>query len=350
LLAGMATMNTGPGLTEPLEIPDVLLPGLVLGQARSAGAKPALIEADSGREISYAGLADAVDGAAGWLADAGIQPGDVVALCAQNSIEFVIAWYAASSAGAIISAVNPALPAEELAAYLARTSTRWLITTESLFTGKLGAVAGQVPGLAGNFVFGTGPGFPAARRFDALGLGTRQAHGREDARSPGDVALLVASSGTTGRPKSVVLTHRSLVANLCQLARSHRVTERDVTIALVPMFHVYGLQVSLNWPLMCGATIVILPRFDLGALLRAVQDHRVTWMQVAPPVAVQLAKSELVDAFDLSSLRLITSAAAPLSADVGRERERLPAVRQLVSSGMAWGRSWLTSLEPLSRT
>jgi acyl-CoA synthetase (AMP-forming)/AMP-acid ligase II len=345
-----------------LETPDVRLPEFVLGQARSRGAKPALIEADSGREISYARLADAVSGAAKWLAGVGVRHGDVVALCVPDGIEFVIAWYAASSAGAVVTAVNPVLADEEIASHLRRTSTRWLVTTDGLFTSKLAAVARRVSGLAETLVLGAGPdvapgagvpaddaGSAAALRFDALGLGVRRAPGRADPDGgvPGvdaqpvppelgsdDVALLASSSGTTGRPRLVELTHRSLIAGVDVLIRAQFVTQGDVSIGLVPMFHVYGLQATLNAGLVQGATIVILPRFESGAFLRAIQDYQVTRADIVPPVAAQLAASELTDEFDLSSLRLVSSAAGPLSTDVARACAERLGVRVVQAFGL----------------
>lgn len=325
-------MSTSPGGTAA-EVPDERLTEFVLGQARSRGDKPALIEADSGREITYAQLADAITCAAQWLADAGVRPGDVVALCAPNGINFVIAWYAALAVGAAITTANPVSTEEELAGHFQRTGTRWLVTTEGLFTGKLAAVAGQVPGLTGTFIVGDGPAVASARRFDGFGFSARQLLSGGDAASgvagsdaqpvpsgPGsdDVAFLASSSGTTGLPKIVVLTHRNLVANLDSMARGQWVSERDVVLALAPLFHIYGLQGTINPGLRHGATIVILPKFEFGAFLRAIQDYRVTRADIVPPVAVQLAKSELVAGFDLSSLRLVVSASAPLSIDVAR--------------------------------
>jgi acyl-CoA synthetase (AMP-forming)/AMP-acid ligase II/NAD(P)-dependent dehydrogenase (short-subunit alcohol dehydrogenase family) len=351
----------GGDAAQPLGIPGVRLPELVLGRARGRGAKPALIEADSGREISYEGLVDAVGGAAAWLVGVGVRPGDVVALCAPSSIEYVIAWYAASSAGAVLTTVNPVLTAEELRRHLRRTDTRWLVTTDSLFTGKLAAVAGELPGLAETLVFGPDVtvaadapvegvnSAAAARRFDAVGFAVRPAadghaaNGRVPGIGPGqspagpgtdDVALLASSSGTTGRPKIVVLTHRNLIAGLDSLTRAEFVAERDVSIALTPMFHVYGLQGVLNAGLIQGATIVILPRFEFGAFLRAIQDYRATRADIVPPVAVLLAKSELVAEFDLSSLRLLMSAAAPLSIDVARACGERLGVRVIQAFGL----------------
>lgn len=325
------------------------LPEFVLGQARSRGAKPALIEADSGRQISYERLAGAVSDAAQWLAEAGVGPGDVVALCAPGGIKFVIAWYAASSAGAVITTVSPAVADDELISHLWRAGTRWLVTTDGLYAGKLAAVAGQLAGLEGAFVFGPGVGLgrlaggvwpgPAPRRFDALGFGARAVFGDDGAPGggdaagrlltaearfalprlgAGDVAFLAPSSGATGPPKIAVLTHRSLIAGLQLLSRVQHVTERDVTLTLAPLARAYGLQGTLNPGLLRGATVVVLPRFEPGAFLRAVQDYRVTRADVVPAVVAQLATSELAREYDLSSLRLLTSATAPLGTGAAR--------------------------------
>ena len=327
-----------------LEVPDLRMPEYVLGNARSRGTQTALVEADTGRQISYAALADAVSAAAAWLANAGVRPGDVVALCAPASIEFVVAFHAASTTGAVLTAVNHVFTEEEIIAHLRRTGPRWLVTTDSLFTGKLADVARQLSGLAGTFVLGPGPEptaagrghGPAARRFDPLGLGPQRADGKplRTGLSPDDVAFLPTSSGTTGRPKTVVLTHRSLVTNLCQVITAQRADDGDVSLSLAPIFGIYGIQASVNAALVRGATIVIMPRFELGAFLRAIQDYRVTRVEVVPPVAVLLAKSELVDDVDLSSLRLLVCAAAPLSADVARVCARRLGVRVYQAYGM----------------
>ena len=110
--------------------------------------------------------------------------------------------------------------------------------------------------------------------------------------SASDIAFLPTSSGTTGLPKSVVLTHRNLVASLCQMRLAHRVTEAYVVIAALPLFHIYGLQVTLNLALLEGATVVILPRFELETFLRTVQDHGVTRAEVVPPMVLGLATSD----------------------------------------------------------
>jgi acyl-CoA synthetase (AMP-forming)/AMP-acid ligase II len=344
----MTSKNSRTGTIAAPEIPGLRLPEYVLGRARSRGTKIAMIEADSGRQISYQGLADAVSAAAGWLARAGVRPGDVVALCAPNSIEYAVTLHAASSAGAVMTTVNYVCAGEEIAAHLHRTGARWLVTTAGLFSAKLAAVARQAPGLAGIFILGANaePAAadvdhgPAARRFDVLGLGAEWASSAGDSQavpaglSADDIAILPASSGTTGRPKTVVITHRSLVANLCQISTAQLVDEADVSLSLVPMFGLYGIQASLNAALLRGATIVIMQGFDLRTFLQAIQDYRVTRVEAAPPVAVLLAKSPLVDHFDFSSLRLLLCGGAPLSADVARACTRRLGVRVYQALGM----------------
>jgi acyl-CoA synthetase (AMP-forming)/AMP-acid ligase II len=257
-----------------------------------------------------------------------VRPGDVLALCAPNCIEFAVAFYAATSAGAIVTTVNPLCTGDEISRQLRQTGARWLVATSGLVEQKLRAV---IPGTAvvETFVIGG----PAA---GTTPFGSIRAAAPTPAAvvSAPDVALLPTSSGTTGLPKSVELTHRNLVASLCQTRLVHQVTEDDVVIAALPLFHIYGLQITLNLPLLAGATVVILPRFELEAFLRAVQDHGITRAEVVPPVVLGLVTAGVVDDYDLSTLRLLTSAAAPLGADLARACARRLGCRVKQAYGM----------------
>ena len=113
-----------------------------------------------------------------------------------------------------------------------------------------------------------------------------------------------------------MLTHRNLVANICQTVVHQHVREDDRVIAVLPFFHIYGLVVLMNLPLYGGATVVTMPRFDLAEFLRLVQEYRITRAWVVPPIVLALAKQPLVEEFDLSSLNFILSGAAPLSAEL----------------------------------
>ena len=300
--------QTLPGPT----IPDLTLPQFVLCSAYRRGSKRALVDAATGQEISYAGLADAVQEVGAGLSARGLHPGDVLALCAPNSIEFAVAWFAAASIGAIVTTVNPQCTRDEIVRQLRQAGARWLVTTAGPTEQKLRGVTAETAItetiVTGDHAAGTIP-FWSLRA---------TAHASAGPVSASDVVLLPTSSGTTGLPKSVELTHRNLVASLGQTWLVHQVAEDDVVIAALPLFHIYGLQITLNLALLAGATVIILPQFGLDAFLRAVQDHGITRAEVVPPMVLGLANAAIVDDYDLSSLRLLTSAAAPLGADLAR--------------------------------
>ena len=131
------------------------------------------------------------------------------------------------------------------------------------------------------------------------------------------LAVLPYSSGTTGNPKGVMLTHRNLVANVAQIRPLHGMVSDDVVLAVLPFFHIYGMTVLLNAALHARARLVIMPGFDLGEFLGNIAKYRSTIVFIAPPVAVALAKHPLVDSHDLSSLKVVMSGAAPLDAELG---------------------------------
>jgi acyl-CoA synthetase (AMP-forming)/AMP-acid ligase II len=129
-----------------------------------------------------------------------------------------------------------------------------------------------------------------------------------------DVAALLYSSGTTGRPKGVALTHRAMIAALTQVAALAPLTERDRVLCPIPFFHIAGQAVGMNAVLRAGATVVTMPRFDLQAFLALAQEHRTTAVLGAPPIVRALAHHPLVDRYDLSALERVVSGSAPLSA------------------------------------
>src|SRR5216117_3226575 len=289
--------------------PDIAVHRFVLARAAALGDKPALIDAATGRTLTYGQLAGGADRVAAGLAARGFAPGDVLALFAPNCPEFALAFHG-TPAGGVVTTINSLSTVQDATYQLRDARARFLVTVPS-FMDRAAPVAQQV-GIEEIFVLGSAPG---ATPFATL-LETAAPAPRAPVDPARDLAVLPYSSGTTGFPKGVVLTHRNLVANLLQTAWVHHVAEQDRIIAVLPFFHIYGMQVVLNLALWRGATLVTMPKFELEPFLSTVQEHRITRAFVVPPLVLALAKHPAVDGYDLSSVRAMMSGAAPLDADL----------------------------------
>ena len=139
---------------------------------------------------------------------------------------------------------------------------------------------------------------------------------------PGDTAVLPYSSGTTGRGKGVILTHRNLVANLCQVAPVFQLDSSVRILAVLPFFHIYGMTVMMNNGLYLRAAVITMPKFDLAEFLRVIATHRADVVYIAPPIAVALAKHPIVESYDVSCIEKVLSGAAPLDAELGHAVEK----------------------------
>jgi acyl-CoA synthetase (AMP-forming)/AMP-acid ligase II len=293
-------------------IPDVALTPFVLGRAAELGEKAALVDGPSGRTLSYSELAAAVGRVAAGLTARGFRKGDVFGIFCPNLPEFVIAFHAVSSIGGINTTINSLYTADEIAYQLKDSGARFLLTVPP-FMDRAADAAGRT-GIEEIFVLGEAPG---ATPFAELAQAEGQA-AEVDIDPKEDLVVLPYSSGTTGFPKGVMLTHYNLVANIRQFESLHNVTEDDRVIAVLPFFHIYGLEVIMNAVLYKGATIVTMPKFDLEPFLRLIQDHAITRAYLVPPIVLALAKHPMVDTFDLSSLKVIMSGAAPLDAGLAQ--------------------------------
>ncbi|MFF1544084.1 4-coumarate--CoA ligase family protein [Streptomyces sp. NPDC058291] len=316
----------------PLDLP---IHDAVLGRAADFGELPALVDGTDGTALTYAQVDRFHRRVAAAFAEAGVRKGDVLALHSPNTVAFPLAFYAATRAGATVTTVHPLATAEEFARQLGDSAARWIVTVSPLLqTARRAAeLAGGVEEI---LVCDTAPGHRSL--IDMLASNAPEP--QVDIDPAQDVAVLPYSSGTTGVPKGVMLTHRQIATNLDQLRPAVSAGPGERILAVLPFFHIYGLTALMNAPLRQGATVVVLPRFDLETFLAAVQNHRITGLYVAPPIVLALAKHPAVAQYDLSSLRYVVSAAAPLDADLAEacgKRLNLPPV------GQAYG---MTELSP----
>ncbi|MEU5761170.1 AMP-binding protein [Nocardia sp. NPDC047648] len=299
--------------------PDVDIPVVSLyeflfdGLSEAELARPALLDGMTGAETTYRVLRDQIDAVAGALAERGLRIGDVVAVHVPNVPAFAAVLHGVLRAGGTATTVHALYTSEEIAKQLVDAGARFLFTI-SLFLPQAAAAA-TVAGIAPEriVVLDGAPGHASLADL----LATKAAPPAVSFDPATHLAVLPYSSGTTGNPKGVMLTHRNLVANICQVEPLTRLGAADRVSAVLPFFHIYGLTLILNTALRRRATLVTMPRFELTEFLRITATHRCSYLLIAPPIAVALAKDPRVADYDLSSVRVVMSAAAALDADLG---------------------------------
>lgn len=281
--------------------------------AQRDGAQPALIFSD--QPISYADLDTRIEGAANGLALRGVAHGDRVALLVPNIPEFVVAYYAVLRCGGIVVPINVLYKAEEIAYILQDSEAKALILYAGFAAQGIAGVT-KAPSVSQVIVIG-----------DAVPEGTTAWESLTDASSPGrapvrvrpsDIATICYTSGTTGRAKGAMLTHRNLISNCEQLDRTVRggAKRSDVLLLALPLFHIYAMNCAMNCCLRAGATIVLVCRFDPLPVLEQIEKHRCNFFHGAPPMFIAWVNTSTLGDYDLSSLRAAFSAAAPLPTQV----------------------------------
>jgi 4-coumarate--CoA ligase len=253
--------------------------------------------------------------AVGMRAALGVRPGGTVMLLLPNSVEFALAFLACSRLGAATTTANPLHTPPEIAKQAAASGAT-IVVTEPAFVAK-------VRGLAGVAVVATGDGAEGCVSFaDLAAAHDEPAAPPEEAAIDvvNDVVALPYSSGTTGLPKGVMLSHRGLVTSVAQLVDGDNpnlhLREDDVVLCVLPMFHVYSLHSILLCGMRAGAALVIMKRFDTARMFELVERHGVTIAPLLPPIVVEMAKSDAIDRHDLSSVRMVISGAAPMGKEL----------------------------------
>jgi long-chain acyl-CoA synthetase len=279
--------------------------------AREVGIKAALISGD--RTVTYAELDSATDRLAAALATRGVKKGDRVTLFMPNSVEFVFAFYATLKAGGVVNPINAQSKEREVRFQVDDAGATAVIYHEALAP-VVDAVRGDLKNVRAFAVTGrSAPG--GVERFDDLvaEAGSVSVPTRMD-----DLAALPYTSGTTGFPKGVMLTHSNLTANQQQFFAAVPVHRSDVFLNVLPYFHIYALNLLMAGSISLGATQVVMPRFDMAEYCTLIERHRATVCFIVPPIVLGLAMSPEVDKHDFSSVRFFFTGAAPLAPDPAR--------------------------------
>ncbi len=305
-----------------IELPSCSICDTILGTANQHGDKPAVIEGDAGRTLTYRQLSEGTDRVAAGLSRAGLQPRQPLAVVLPNCIDFVLAWFGALRAGAWVVPINPLYTPAEMQTQIRDSGARYAVTIPEC-AAALEAVVDHVFVTDGNWN-------------EILQC---NAPPPDVCPNPDDLAAMPYSSGTTGKPKGVMLTHRNIIANIRQLDAIDWVRQEDVVVNIFPLYHAAGLNGSLNAFLAAGATLVLMRRFDLQLYLTLIERYCATFLGGPPPLILALTKSPAWDKFRLNSLKGAGCGAAPLGAELHEAFEQ----RTGLLLRQVWGMSEATA-------
>lgn len=332
--------------------PDCTLPDLLRVSVTKFPNTTALLF--YGHRITFLELYDLATRFAVYLHTIGVRPGDRVAIMLPNIPQAIIGYYGALMAGAIVVQTNPLYVEQELETQL-RDSGAHTILALDLFYPRIQSIQNRTAlrhvifTSVGDFLpWGKRLFYPIKARLNGRWMSLKKGPSLSDFRetlkcsaprsggtyslpltSPDDLALLQYTGGTTGTPKGVMLTHRNVVANAiqCRVWVPDLQEGHEVFLGAIPFFHVYGLSTCQHLAMITGSTLVLLPRFQVAEVLRAIQTHRVTICSAIPMMFMKITEFPKVDRYDLQSLRVCLSGASPLHAEVQDRFERLTGVR-----------------------
>ncbi|KAF8050350.1 hypothetical protein N665_1990s0006 [Sinapis alba] len=303
------------------KLPDIYIPNhlplhdYIFQNISEFASKPCLINGPTGHVYTYSDVHVASRRISAAFQKLGVNQNDVVMILLSNCPEFVLSFLAASFRGATATAANPFFTPAEIAKQ-AKASNSKLIVTESRYVDKIKDLQND-----GVLIVCTdaepSPIPEGCLRFTEL---TQSPEIETVEVSPDDVVALPYSSGTTGLPKGVMLTHKGLVTSVAQQVDGENPNlyfhSDDVILCVLPMFHIYALNSIMLCGLRVGASILIMPKFEINLLLELIQRCKVTVAPMVPPIVLAIAKSPETEKYDLSSIRVLKSGAAPLGKEL----------------------------------
>ena len=297
-----------------------------------ADSKTAVIVPELGISVSYDSLRKQVLSMANALASAGIRRGDAVAIALPNGLPAIVSFLAASIAGTA-APLNLAYPYEEFLFFLGDTNARIMLCP------PVGAEFARSAAADRKI-----PVFPVEMTEQGdVRLGGSPTGASATAPTADDIALILHTSGSTGRPKRVPLRHFNLAVSSANIANTYALSEADVSLCIMPLFHVHGLIGSLMSTLLSGGTVVVPTKFNALSFWRTVREHRVTWYSGVPTMhQVLLARAHHKPA-EAATLRFIRSCSAPLSSELIHKIEGLFGVPFVEAYGMTEAAHQMTS-------
>ncbi|MGA8272552.1 MAG: AMP-binding protein [Candidatus Sulfotelmatobacter sp.] len=311
---------------------NVFVHGAILESCRRHGEKTALVDVSCGRRLSYAEYGTTVEALARGLVGAGLQPGDMIAIFLANSWEFCAAYHAATLAGAIPTLLNPSYREREVRYQLENSEAAFLITdAPNICEINLAGL----PKL--RRVFCTREQGSGGEAFSDLLKPVSATLPEPQYRSQETLAALPYSSGTTGLPKGVMLSHHNLVANVYQLQGPGAALMKtdDRLLCFLPLYHIYGLNVALNPMLMMGATLVLMPRFNVTQFCGLLTEESITTTLMVPPAMNALCLAAEAGQFPKEHrMQWVKSGAAPLAPELPRRFTALTGIPVCQGYGM----------------
>src|SRR2546430_8260669 len=275
--------------------------------------------------ITYQELAEQVDDLAAQLTDIGLRHGDRIAMALPNGLEVIASFLAASTVGTA-APLNPAYTRDEFKFYLEDTGARALIVPP--------AGLAEARAAAGDNVLIVEAGLDAGGQVRLSSKGTAGATRSRDYPKAGDVALILHTSGTTSRPKRVPLSHANLLTSARNVAATYQLTPEDVSLCVMPLFHVHGLVASTLATLFAGGTVVVPPKFNPLSFWPTVRDYRATWYSAVPTIHQVLLSRARARPAGAEQLRFIRSCRAALSPQMLIDLEERFGVPLLEAYGM----------------
>jgi len=308
------------GVPRSIKYPNVPLFGLLKNSAEKHPNNPAIIFQD--KRVTFKELDTVSDKFAAALHDMNVKKGDRAALFLSNIPEYIISYYGALKAGAVITAMSPLFKERELEYQLNNSGAETIVTLDSLYPIVKGTR--KKTKIKRIILTGTPPiNFakdPQAHLFQDLMESYSPEPPKLEMNPMEDLAALQYTGGTTGVPKGAMLTHHNLLSNAVAFAMWLRLREaEEVLMAVLPLFHIYGMTTSMNAPVYAAGTMVLIPRFDPKEVLEAIEKHRVTVFCGVPTMYIMLLNYPEVARYDLSSVCFCVSGGATLPPDVQRK-------------------------------